>query len=77
MIKRGEKIGKYTRGRIRSHKLDKYYGKGKHALYAYCDSDKRKACCINANLSMDSTVRYAKHARRPGKQNMVMKNILG
>ena len=73
----GEKIGKYTGGRIRSHKLDKYYGKGKLAPYAYCDSDKRKAHCINANLSTDGALRYANDARRPGKQNMVMRNILG
>ena len=63
---RGEKIGKYTGGWIRSRKLDKDYGKGKLAPYAYCDSDERKACCINAN-----------DARRPGKQNMMMRTILG
>ena len=77
LIKRGEKIGKYTGGWIRSHKLDKYYGLGKLAPYAYCNSDKRKARCINANLSTDGALRYTNDARRPGKQNMIMKNIPG
>ena len=76
-IKTGEKIRKYTGGRIRSHKLDKYYGKGKLAPYTYCDSNKRKARCINANLSTDSALTYANDARRHGKQNMMMKNISG
>ena len=48
-IKRGQKIGKYTGGRIRSHKLDEYYGEGNLA-HAYCDSDERKARCIKANF---------------------------
>ena len=74
-IKRGKRIGKYTGGRIRSHKLDRYYGKGNLVTYAYCDSDERKARCINANLSKDGVVRYANDARRPNKNNKIMKNI--
>ena len=38
-IKAGEKIGKYTGGKIRSYKLDKYYGKNALALYAICDNN--------------------------------------
>ena len=74
-IKRGERIGKYTSGRISSHKLDQYYGEGNLAPYAYCDSDERKASCINANLSMDGALRYANDGRRPNENNMIMKNI--
>ena len=74
-IKRGERIGKYNSGRIRSHKLDRYYGVGNVAPYAYCDSDERKARCINANFSAGSALRYANDARRSNKNNMIMKNI--
>ena len=37
-------------GKIRSCKLDKYYGKNGLAPYAICDGNAKKSRCINANI---------------------------